>query len=214
MNEIKKSNQDLRIDGVLESRKHWLAYVLPIYGIVLSLTVMWLALMDLSETVNATVFGYVFLILGLIALVVSLNILWRINSCRWMLTEEELIIKTGFLPWKKSHFEIPIEDINEAYVSFEFWGKLLGYARLTIRRTEEVTSCFSSNMMVNHTILMRKISSEVKKLKKMSRQVQDVSNVSKFPVSDELMKLQELHDTGVISEAEFATLKDSLLQSK
>ncbi|MFV0554011.1 MAG: SHOCT domain-containing protein [Mangrovibacterium sp.] len=192
---------------VAESKKHWIAYVLPIFGTLFGLMTALVGSADDKQTI----FGYLVLIIGLIILLMSFNAFWRIKSCRWILTEEELIIKSGFLPWRKSYFDIPMEDIYESYVSFGFWGKMLGYAQLTIRRTEGVTSHFSSNMMVNHTMLMRTINAEVRKLKKLSRQVQTINNHSNLSVSDELLKLKDLLNSGVISEEEFETLKKNLV---
>lgn len=190
------------------SRKHWIAYVCPIYGIMQGLLFI---LIGASGGLN-TLFEYFFLILGIGILLLSLNAFWRIKSCRWILVEGELIIKTGFLPWRKSHFEIPMEDIYETYVSYGFFGKLFGYAQLTIRRTEGVTSRFSSTMMANYTTVMLKINSDVKKLKKLSKQVQAVSATSNISVSDELLKLNELLRNGIINQEEFAVLKQSLVQ--
>lgn len=204
MEETKKSTLDAHSNIVCESKKHWSTYILPIILIFHAIPFLFMGLYGGVRLI-------VWLIAGVILLFVTMNSILRNLSTKWILTQEELIIKSGFLPWKKTYFEIPIETIYEAYYQYGFWAKIFGYGHLNIRRTEGSTSSFRTTAMTNCDVITQSINTEVKTLKK-SKQVPQQSSVTQYSVADELMKLSELMTKGIITQEEFAEQKAKLLK--
>lgn len=207
MEETKKASGEISDEIICISNKHWSAYVFPIFFLTIGGLFLFMGLFSPLTKING------WTISGLILSLFSLNKILANKSTKWILTKEDLIIKSGFLPWKKSYFEIPIENIYEAYYQFGFWAKIMGYGHLNIRRTEGSTSQFITTKMTNFKEITATVNSEVRKLKKLANQVQKISGGNNFSISDELLKLNDLFEKSIISEDEFIEQKNKLLKS-
>ena len=86
------------------SKKHWSTYIWPTFAVLLGL---------LFLIVKSYIFGFILIIVGITKVLSN-------KSTFWTLTEEDLIIKSGFLPWKKTYFEIPKEDITKHSINTAF----------------------------------------------------------------------------------------------
>lgn len=204
-NSIKSSANHVAI--ICESNKHWSSYILPVFFLVLGILFILFGLVT-SKTFR------IILISGIIITSSSIMKILFYKSVKWILTKENLIIKFGVLPWKKTHFEVPIENIYEAYYQFGFWGKILDFGHLNIRRTEGSTTNFKATKMTNHKLLTQTINIEIKKLKKLANQeIYKINTTTDFSVSDELFKLNELYEKSVLTKEEFNQQKSKLLQS-
>ena len=207
MEETKKTSGKISDEVICVSNKHWSAYILPVFLLlIVGLFLLMGLFLHITKINGETISGIVFSLL-------SLKKIMENKSTKWILTKEGLIMKSGFLPWTKSNFEVPIENIYEAYYRFGFWAKILGFGHLTIRRTEGTTSQFIATKMTNFKQITAKINSEVRNLKKLAKQVQKISDGSSLSISDELLKLNELLEKSIISEDEFKAQKNRLLNS-
>ena len=186
MEEIRHSHGRF-VDTILAvSQKHWATYIIPVLFIVL---------------------GLFFLIaknyfLGSVLSVYGIAKILSNRSTSWMLTNEDLVIKSGFLPWRKIYFEIPKEDIYEAFYHKSLFGTVFGFGTLTVRRTDGTTSAFSTTGMTDPQEITGAINSLVRELKKapLNPTFNFTGNIS---MADEIQKLVELKNQGILSDEEF-----------
>lgn len=138
----------------------------------------------------------------------------------WVLTNDLLIIKSGFLPWKRIYYEVPKEDIYEAYFSQGILDSFFGSATLVIRRTDGLASTIAFKKMTNKEDIIGNINASIREHKKYPQHI--ASNTSdivqelrfqnaKSSVADELYKLSILKEKGLISTEEFEAHKRKLI---
>lgn len=149
----------------------------------------------------------------MILLIVGITKTLSNRSTSWTLTDEDLIIKSGFLPWNKIYLEIPKEDLYEALYSRGFFATIFGFGTLTIRRTEGTTSSFTTSGMTNPQEITGSINSLVREIKKKSR-MNFINITNNQSVADEINKLLELKNQGLINEEEFAIQKQRLINHR
>jgi uncharacterized membrane protein YdbT with pleckstrin-like domain len=188
---------------ICESEKHYITYVFPILAIFLGLYLLFK---------TGLIVGLISKFIGItIILSAILNILAKIKS-KWILLEDKLIIKTGFLSWKRIYFEIPIDTIFEAYYESNFFAKLFGYAHLNIRRTDGVSSRFGIKTMNNYEQMTFSINKLVKEFKAITLKSPQTTMTNSL--SEELLKFVNLRDQKIISEEEFQIIKKKLLNGQ
>lgn len=186
------------IDKVIcTSKKYWIVYVFPCLMIFLGLIFVLSGLKYYTAVGTFFVAVFVLKILGL-------------KSTKWILTDNELIIKSGFLPWRKTYFDIPIDTIFEAYYRHNLLSNIFGYGYLYIRRTEGLTSGFKEPAMTKHGEIAGKINAMIRDLKK-SQSQHFIPQQQVLSQADELLKLTELHRQGVLSDEEFQQMKQKLI---
>lgn len=83
---------------------------------------------------------------GLIVVVKSINDIIFNKTFTWTFDDSKLIIKSGFLPWKKSYYTVPIEDVYEACLTQSTLSNILGRADIVIRKTDGVSSTVVQNL--------------------------------------------------------------------
>lgn len=180
-----------------QSKKHWIVYIFPSFMILLGLIFMLLPLKF-------------YLILGIAFVVISIIKILDYKSTQWTLTESELIIKSGFLPWRRDYLEIPIDTIFEAYYRHNLLSNIFGYGHICVRRTEGVTSGFDESAMINHGEITGKINAMIRDLKEPQTQ-QITPQTQKSSNIDELVKLTELHRQGALTDDEFERMKQKII---
>lgn len=193
-------------DVICLSKKHWSVYIFPSFLLFIGFLYFLSSFAGIRQDVFRLIFSVVICLL-------SLNRILDSKKTEWILTKDVLIIKSGFLPWRRSYFEIPIEDVYEAYYEFGFWAKIFGYGHLIVRRTEGDTSVFRTAKMTNCDNMTQRINAEVRDLKRQQMNRGGESNVNKSHfVADELSKLNDLLLKGVISKDEFLDQKKKILR--
>lgn len=212
MEEIRThSNHRNNCKVVVESKKHWVAYILPvilllIFGVPFLIGV----LAGFYDPKN-----FIMLMIPLPVVFLSIFAIINNQSISWTLTEEELIIKSGFLPWKKMYYLIPVEDIYEAYYSTGFLATIFGFGDLSIRRTEGSTTGFTFRTMNKHKEISGEINSRVRGYKKLKYNQPSVSLLTKGnSVIDELSQMAALKKEGLLTPEEFQQMKSVLLNSR
>lgn len=192
--EQKKSNQ---VKIICQSKKHLFSYVFP-------------AILVFIGFLFGTTFFYESSFIGLIGIIMiffGLHKILQNRTTMWILYEDELVIKSGFLSWKKTFFAIPIDNIFEAFYQNDFFAHLFKYGHLNIRRTEGSTSSFRTAIMTNNKEITGTINTMVRNLKTNSLQKKSLN----LNLSDELLKLVNLKNQGILSEEEFQKGKDKIM---
>ncbi len=182
---------------ICQSKKHWIVYVFPYFMIVLGLFFM------------LTTLKY-YVIVGIAFIAISVMKILKYKSTKWTLTDTDLIIKSGFLPWRKTYFNIPIDTIFEAFYKHDLLSNIFGYGHLYIRRTDGSTSAFGTPTMTKHGEITGKINTMIRELKKPQSQY-FASQPQTSSLADELVKLTELHRQGAITDDEFERMKQRLI---
>lgn len=179
-----------------ESKKHWVVFVIPFFMIIVGLFFM------------LTTMKY-YIMAGIVIILFSVMKILDYKSSKWILTKNELIIKSGFMPWKKTYFDIPIENIFEAYYEHDLLSNIFGYGHLNIRRTDGSTSTFRTTKMKNQKKITSNINTMVRELKNQEK----IMNIPQSVVStvDELYKLSQLKQQGVLTDEEFERMKQKLI---
>jgi len=180
---------------ITQSSKHWSSYLLPLIGISVGIS-----------------FGIQSWILASIVLVFPVTKILSNIRTKWILTDSYLIFKTGFLPWKRTYLEIPHSLFFEAYYERNFFSVILGFGNLVLKKTDGTTSFLRTTMMNNKDNVIQNINSIAWEVKENTQQIVQ-QQINPPSVSDELLKLSNLKDQGVISDEEFEIQKRKILNS-
>lgn len=190
------------------SKKHWFASILPAF----------LVFLGIAWILSFKIFN---IILGLLLLFYAGTRLLANRQTSWMLTNDLLIIKSGFLPWRRVYYEIPKEDIYEAYFTQGIAGSMLKFATIVVRRNDGSASYFSESKMADFEEMIGRINDVVVKLKKSNQHI--VANTGEIVselkrqnanaqlIADELYKLSALKEKGLITDEEFNAQKRKLI---
>jgi len=142
--------------------------------------------------------------------------LFYLRTVRWIISEEELRIEAGILPWAKSSFGHPYETIFEAYYHFGFFAKIFGYGTCSIRRTEGSTTGASESRMLDAAKITTLINQRVKTYREAMRPGAVVAApVTSAPARtqvQELAELARLKAAGAVTTEEFEVLKRGIVE--
>lgn len=187
---------------VLDLRPHWWSMTGPALVLVLSIAA---AIYVAAKSDK----GYVripFLVLVLVALVWFLARLARWATTNLVVTSDRLIIRTGVIA--KRGREIPLERINDLTVTQRLFERILGAGDLMIesggeRGQEHFQNCPHPPRVQNE--IYRQIEAN------QDRQADRRAAHRELSPLEQLEKLDELRQRGVISQAEFDVKKAQLL---
>jgi uncharacterized membrane protein YdbT with pleckstrin-like domain len=188
-------------DVILDLHPHWWYLAPPVVAIVAST-----ALLILLSQVEV---DYVWLTGGL-ALVVSL--LWLfVRYLKWrttnfVLTTDRLIDRSGVL--SKHGREIPLERVNDITVRQSLFGRMIGAGDVTIEsggeRGQQHFAALPRPFLVQNAIY-----TEIERAA--ARDADRAAGRSQLSIPEQIEKLDELRQRGVISAAEFEAKKQQLL---
>ncbi len=194
MEQIRHSH-DRTVDTILAiSKKHWATYILPTVAVLFGL-------FFLLGKYNIIGIGLIFF--GVTKILTN-------KSTSWTLTNEDLVIKSGFTPWRKLYFEIPKEDIYEALYHRTIFGSIFGFGDLSVRRTDGSTSTFSCSGMTDPKEITGSVNALVRETKKSSKN-NTVNFTNNISLADEIQKLAELKNQGILNDEEFNVQKQRLI---
>ncbi len=150
---------------------------------------------------------------------IAIYCLYRIkknNSVQWILEDEVLTYKSGLFSWNKTNFQIDIDTIYEAYYKFGFFSNLFGYADLFIKRTDGISTTYTEKRMTNAADLISKVNNLIsenrKKTKLPNQSNTQINNFYSQNSTDELYRLSELLNKGLINQNEFDEQKTKILK--
>ena len=188
-------------DIVLDLHPHWWFFVKPVVAVIVTVV----AAVALRDNDPARI--------ALLVLIV-LSVLWLCAVyARWatthvVVTTDRLIHRVGVLG--KQGKEIPLERVNDIAVNQTFFERLIGSGDVTIEsggeRGQQVFSDIPKPFIVQNVIY-----TEMERAK-----AHDAARASgggrELSVPEQLEKLDELRQRGVISQAEFDAKKTQLLE--
>jgi uncharacterized membrane protein YdbT with pleckstrin-like domain len=182
---------------LLETNPHWKAIVKYVLLLVLIVVAV------VAVTVAAPAFALAALAVGgLFVLIGPLPGYLRWHATLFVLTNERVIRRTGVLG--KHSKEIPLDAINDVSFNQSFFDRMLGSGRLALESAGEQG---------------QEVFTNVRKPEEMQKRIYEASEGRKghgapapaLSAADEIAKLADLKDRGVLSEAEFEDRKRKLL---
>lgn len=191
----------------LTIKKHWTVYIMP--GIII-LVALFFVYLSFGIATNWISIGLL-IFASIVALSKILTVI-NLASIRWTFNGGELLVTRGFLPWNKTHIQIPIFDIYDSSVSSGFLGHYLNFGHIGIRRTEGMTSQLSERSLygaVNFSGILNRYVQEYKK----GQNLKSGNDKQAGDIGMELQRLVDLKNTGVLNEQEFEKLKRKLIDS-
>jgi len=189
-------------DVVAELHPHWWVFAKPAVTVLL----LFILAVVAQNVVNSTA-GMVVAALGLAAL------LWLgARYLQWattvfVITTDRLILRSGVLA--KSGKEIPLERVNDIAVNQTFFERIIGSGDVTIEsggeRGQQVFTDIPKPFLVQNVIYTEMERSA-------ARDARRASGTRELSIPEQLEKLDELRQRGVISQAEFDAKKTQLLE--
>lgn len=187
-------------DIILDLHPHWWYFVKPAVAVVVTVVAA-VAFRD-SDPVR----------IALLILIV-LSVAWLcIVYARWsttnvVVTTDRLIHRVGVLG--KQGKEIPLERVNDIAVSQTFFERLIGSGDVTIEsggeRGQQLFTDIRKPFLVQNVIYTEMERSG-------ARDAARASGHRELSIPEQLEKLDELRQRGVISQAEFDAKKTQLLE--
>jgi membrane protein YdbS with pleckstrin-like domain len=205
---------------VLDLRPHWLYLAPSTLALVgTGVLALWANLgWDPGGTLGTVVKG-AFLIAFLAALVWFAITYLKWTTTNFVLTSDRIVTRRGVL--SKSGVEIPLERINTVFFKQRLFERMVGAGDLAIEsageRGTETFEDIRKPSIVQKEIYVQMEANEDRKYDRMHRAASGgaapVDATTPMPpgIPEQIEKLSELHQRGVLSDAEFARKKAELL---
>ncbi len=193
---------------VLDLRPHWWFFVNQATVLAGALLLGIVALVFINN--------FVVNIIAAILLVAALGwfllryLVWTTTA--FVVTTDRLITRTGVL--SRSGIEIPLERVNTVFFSQSFFERMIGSGDLQIESAgEQGTQSFSNirkPLNVQNEIYRQMEHNENRKFDRVGRNLQ-ASGTSSVSIPEQIEKLDQLRQKGIINEDEFEDKKQELL---
>jgi uncharacterized membrane protein YdbT with pleckstrin-like domain len=188
-------------DVILDLHPHWWYFTKPVVATVLAAAVGVLAA---RADVDVLWYGALVLLgLGLLWLLVR-YLKWATTN--FVLTTDRLIDRAGVLG--KHGREIPLERVNDISVNQSLFERLIGAGDVMIEsggeRGQQLFSDLPRPFRVQNAVY-----SEIERAQ--ARDADRMAGRAQLSIPEQIEKLDELRQRGVISSAEFETKKQQLL---
>lgn len=201
---------------VLDLRPHWYSLTTAVVALVGAIV---FAIVVVAAGPNGTL-GDILKVLGALAVVVALGyfgwtyLVW--NSTMFVLTGDRILSRRGVL--SKQGVEMPLERINTVFFRQSFFERMLGSGDLAIESAGERGTERFSNIrkpsIVQKEIYVQMEENENRKFDRMNVRrdgVADPTMAQAGTIPGQIEKLAELHQRGVLSDAEYQAKKSELL---
>lgn len=204
-----------REELILDLRPHWFFMAKPVAlvsGAAL-LTILLVGLWGPDGTVGDGVnLLSAALVLGALAYAGWRYMVW--TRTMFVLTTDRIISRRGVLT--KSGVEIPLERVNTVFFRQGVFERMIGSGDLSIESAgEQGTETFNDvrrPSVVQKEIYVQMESNETRKFDKMHASFSQQAPASSEPsIPEQIEKLAELHQRGVLSDAEYQAKKAELL---
>lgn len=190
-------------------RHHWLKLVMPFFIWILISTMAFIFLSPLVALV-------ICLIVGLYPLFVYF--IWVHNI--WAVTNLRVVDEGGF--FTRYAKESPLDKINNIEYEQSFWGRIFGYGNVDIQTAAEMGE--TNYQMIHHPKLLKdtithaqeeykhmQVNNQAEQLAKAIARNVPSSKPTDTMIADELKKMFELLQAGAITQEEYITQKNKLL---
>lgn len=209
--------RDLLNDGeelILDLRPHWLFIFAPSVAFIAALVLGSALALWIGGTLNAAVNV-------LVAIAVLGTLVWTGWSyLQWLntlfaLTTDRIVTRRGVIA--KSGVEIPLERINTVFFRQGIFERIVGAGDLTIESASEKGSESFTNIRkpsaVQKEIYVQMEANENRKFDRMhARAPGSAPAAPEATIPEQIDQLAQLHQRGVLSDAEFARKKAELLE--
>lgn len=184
----------------LDLRPHWWQFAGPASALVAALVLLGLSLLVVDGLV---ILDYLAGALVLVAVIWLLSVYFDWRSTVFVVTDRRLIYSSGVL--SKSGVEIPIDRVNNVIFNQTLFERVIGSGDLVIESAGESGQQRFSNVR-NPRMIQNAINRAMEEFDQERR-----TPITQDSVPDQIAKLAELRDNGVISEEEFEAKKSDLL---
>jgi uncharacterized membrane protein YdbT with pleckstrin-like domain len=188
---------------ILDLKPHWIALVKPIFWTVVigSLTGLIYVKIggksDTREVLQLVIIGIAFLLWIPLALVPAIR--WRFTL--FVLTNERVITRSGVIA--KHSKEIPLETINDVTFRQGVFERVIGAGDLIIESAGESGQNRFTDIRAPESVQLE--------IYRAAEARKGLGQPGGHSLADELAKLAELRDKGVLTEEEFQLRKRKLL---
>jgi uncharacterized membrane protein YdbT with pleckstrin-like domain len=194
---------------VLDLRPHWWFFVPQTMALVGSVILGILALLFFGGSQLVSIMAAL-LILFVLGWFVARYMVW--TTTQFVLTTDRLINRSGV--FSRRGMEIPLERINTVFFRQSLFERLLGAGELIVESAGELGQQAFANMRkplnVQTEIYRQMEGNENRKFDRVGRNVNNGGEVS-ASIPDQIERLAELRQKGIISDAEFEHKKSDLL---
>jgi uncharacterized membrane protein YdbT with pleckstrin-like domain len=188
-------------DVVLDLHPHWWFFAKPVTAVVVTVVAA-IALRDVNDALSLLLLGLIVVSLLWLALVYAQ---WATTNV--VITTDRLIHRVGVL--SKRGKEIPLERVNDIAVHQTLFERMIGAGDVTVEsggeRGQQVFTDIRKPFLVQNVIYTEM---ERGKASDAARAV----GHRELSIPEQLEKLDELRQRGVISQAEFDAKKTQLLE--
>lgn len=189
-------------DVVLDLRPHWWMLVKPVLALAASLVVLFGA----ANAVDNDLPTYVGLFLVLVAALwlVARYLVWVTTN--FVVTTDRLVYRAGVLG--KSGREIPLERLNDIAVNQTLFERLIGAGDLMIESGGERGQQHFTDIrrpFAVQNVIYRELE------RSQARDAQRAAGQRELSIPEQIEKLDELRQRGLITNAEFEAKKTQLL---
>lgn len=214
--DLLNTNEEL----VLDLRPHW-AQLIP-SGAALAGSVVLALLGIVAWGPDGSLGSGVSILLGLLVLACLVWFGWTYlqwTNTNFVLTTDRIITRQGIL--SKEGIEIPLERVNTVFFRQRFLERLVGAGDLSIESASQTGSTDLSNIrkpsIVQKEIYVQMEANENRKFDRFHTRPGDAGTDPTQPqggghtIPEQIEKLAELHQRGVLSDAEYQQKKADLL---
>jgi uncharacterized membrane protein YdbT with pleckstrin-like domain len=190
-------------DIVLDLRPHWWFLSGPIFTVVVAVALA-IFLIAATEANNAVVIAVAVVVIASLVWLIARFLIW--TTTNFVITTDRLIFRSGVLA--KHGREIPLERVNDISFNASLFERMIGAGDLVIESAGERGQQMFTD--IPHPI---QVQNEVYRQMEAAQQ-RDADRMAgrrELSVPEQLEKLDELRQRGVISQAEFDTKKAQLL---
>lgn len=212
------------------ARKHWFAYLKILLGYGIWFLILLAFLVGVTSNVNVRqpdsgVYAIVAVVILAVMAISAFFFLWSWMDTKrftWTAEEERLVLRSGWMPWRRSEFGIAYDTIFESYFQFGMIDKLIGSRDITIRRTEGVTSNTVATNMKSGEEISGAINRKIKETKALrygapqmvSQMISEAPRVEAGKTqAEQLREIAALKVDGTITAEEFDLMKRKIIQS-
>lgn len=205
---------------VLDLRPHWYFLTPPVLALVLAVVVGLLGIV--AWTPPDSIDAAVSIVCGLLVVAALLWLGWKYlvwTTTMFVLTSDRIVTRRGVL--SKEGVEIPLERVNTVFFKQSVFERILGSGDLAIESAgERGTESFSNirkPSIVQKEIYVQMESNENRKFDRIHRPPAAGPTDATTPqapgqtIPEQIEKLSELHQRGVLSDAEYQAKKAELL---
>ncbi len=193
-------------------RQHWLKLALPFFAwLLLAVLLLWLLN-------NKTAAFIIVLVTALYPMLEYIN--WKYNL--WCVTNLRVVDESGF--FSRYSKESPLDKINNVEYDQSVWGRLFGFGNVDIQTAAELGE--TTYNLIHHPKLLKDTithaQEEYKKMQITNQATQLAEAIARTApggrpsqqmIADELHKLFELLQKGAITQEEYVTQKNKLINS-